>query len=117
MRDNKRRLLREFVLKKYNNHCAYCGVDLSINTLHIDHIQPKAMNGIDNIENMNPSCKECNNYKGPLDIEMFRKCTANMMNKKLHYLFKSKTKMQLAINLGIIIINKWDEQFYFEKLN
>jgi hypothetical protein len=33
-----------------------------------------------------------------------------------NYLFKSKTKMQIAINLGSVILNKWDGIFYFEKI-
>jgi len=84
--------------------------------MQIDHIQPIIQNGTNEIENLNPSCKECNNYKCHAGLELFRHYTQQMLNDKLHYLFKSKTKMQIAVNFSAIEIKKWDCKFYFEKI-
>ena len=128
------------VYDKYDAHCAYCGIKLTLtpkqeNTMHEDHIKAILrdsdynkikhkfiQNGKirrpdnNNIENLNPSCKDCNNYKGSLSIEEFRTWLLQMLNEKHEYLFKSKTKASLATKYGVIqIISKWDGKFYFEK--
>jgi len=107
--------LRDKIFNKYGGKCAYCGTDL-IKGWHIDHINPKINGGGNELENLNPSCKECNNYKCHSDLELFRSYAKQMFNEKLEYLFKSKTKMQIGINLGVITIQKWDGIFYFEKI-
>ena len=102
------------VFNKCNGKCAYCGVELG-KGFNVDHIKPKCDGGLDTFENYNPSCRECNNYKCHSDLETFRKYTKQMFNDKLEYLFKSKTKMQIAINMGVITYKEWDGVFYFEK--
>lgn len=109
--------LRQQVFNKYKKHCAYCGIDLiNITDMQVDHIQPKVFNGNDDFDNLNPSCKSCNKYKCYSSLEEFRRYAAQMLNDKLEYLFKSKTKMQIAINFGTIKLAKWDGKFYFEIL-
>ena len=39
-----------------------------------------------------------------------------MLNEKLEYLFKSKTKMQVAMNMGCIKHTLWEGKFYFERV-
>jgi len=109
---------RADVRSKYGGRCAYCGVVLS-NGWHVDHIKPKIIGGTDNIENLNPSCPDCNNYKGGTDLEGYRKQLRRLLNEKPEYLFRSKTKMQVAIKMGSICHKEWDCLFYFEaiKLN
>ena len=107
--------LREIVWKKYDCKCAYCGVELN-KGWNIDHVKPTASGGSNHLDNLNPSCKDCNNYKSHLGLETFRKYAKQMFNEKLEYLFKSKTKMQVAINMGVIIHTEWDGIFYFERV-
>lgn len=106
--------IRDTIFKKYNGKCAYCGIDL-VKGWHVDHILPRINGGNDNLDNLNPSCKDCNNYKGGCNLETFRMYAKQMFNEKLEYLFKSKTKMQIAINMGVIKYNSWDGVFYFER--
>ena len=106
---------REIVFKKYDGKCAYCGVPL-VKGWNIDHIKPKASGGSNDLENLNPSCRDCNNYKCNSSLDDFRYYTQKMLNEQLEYLFKSKTKMQVAINMGAVTLQKWDGLFYFEKL-
>ena len=106
---------RQIIFNKYNGNCAYCGIELTKGWT-ADHIKPKAAGGSNDLENMNPACKDCNNYKSHSSLETFRTFAKQMVNEKFHYLFKSKTKMQVAINLGAVVLSKWDGIFYFEKL-
>ena len=66
------RTIRLQVLKKYNNHCAYCGCELDMKTLRVDHLVPFYHGGADDIDNYMPSCRSCNFYKSTLDLEKFR---------------------------------------------
>jgi 5-methylcytosine-specific restriction endonuclease McrA len=107
--------IRTIVFNKCNGKCAYCGVDL-LKGWNVDHIKPQVFGGTNDLENLNPSCKDCNNYKCHSDLEAFRHYTKQMLNDKLEYLFKSKTKMQVAINMGAIKHTQWDGIFYFERV-
>jgi 5-methylcytosine-specific restriction endonuclease McrA len=104
---------REIVRNKFAGKCAYCGTDL-VKGWNVDHIKPLVMGGTNNLDNLNPSCKDCNNYKCHTDLEGYRSQLYKMLNDKLEYLFKSKTKMQVAINMGSIKHTLWDGKFYFE---
>ncbi len=106
---------RQQVIEKYDYHCAYCGVEITLKSMQVDHIIPKVYpDGTDDIKNLNPACRACNNYKGHSRLETFRMFLKQMLNKKHDYLFKSKTKMEVAINFGAVKLEKWDGLFYFE---
>ncbi len=105
---------RQKVFDKYEGRCAYCGCEL-VKGWHVDHIDPIVYGGSNEMQNLNPSCKYCNNYKCHSKLETFRMYAKQMFNDKLEYLFKSKTKMQVAINMGVIKHQAWDGIFYFEK--
>ena len=64
---------RKMILNKFQRHCAYCGCQISIDDMQVDHIIPKWKGGSDEANNLNPSCRMCNFYKGGNDIETFRK--------------------------------------------
>jgi 5-methylcytosine-specific restriction endonuclease McrA len=108
--------IRNQIWMKYDKHCAYCGCELEYKNMQPDHVRPKACGGTDEISNLNPSCRDCNNYKGGWGLEEFRTALKTMFNEKLFYLFKSKTKMDIACKFGVINIYKFDGFFYFEKL-
>lgn len=104
---------RKRVYQKYNGKCAYCGCDLE-KGWHVDHIKPKVIGGSDSLENFNPSCKHCNTYKGGAGIEEYRTQLKRMLNENPEYLFKSKTKMNVAIKMASITHTHWNGVFYFE---
>jgi 5-methylcytosine-specific restriction endonuclease McrA len=124
--------LKHKIKVKYNGRCAYCGIELD-NTWQVDHMiskreyssqiqagkQPKhlkhlTLNDVDHIDNLTPACKPCNNYKHSYSVDFFRETLKTMLNKKHEYLFKSKTKMQVALNMGTVKLQEWDGVFYFE---
>lgn len=101
---------RQEVLKKYNKHCAYCGKKITLRTMQVDHIMPKARGGKDEISNLNPSCRRCNHYKRALSVEEFRKQLSTLHNRlKKVYIAK------VAVDFGIITYHDWDNVFYFER--
>lgn len=63
---------QEWELKKlqYNNKCFYCGCESE--PLTKDHIMPVIKGGNDNINNIVPSCMQCNRRKGTKLIAEFK---------------------------------------------
>lgn len=72
---------REKIFNKTNGKCIYCGCDLEFNNFHIEHKIPKSKlrKNKNNIENLFPTCVDCNLLKGDLDLEDFRKKIENLM--------------------------------------
>jgi hypothetical protein len=51
------------VLERYNSRCANCGRSGSAMRLDQDHKIPRLRGGGDRLQNWQPLCKECNNFK------------------------------------------------------
>ena len=76
MKANKKtKSKREIIWNKYDKRCAYCGCELKYKDMQVDHIQSKHHHNYydldknkDRIENLNPSCRACNFYKGTFDL-------------------------------------------------
>ena len=122
---NKQKELRIRVLNKYLGHCAYCGKEIDLKSMQIDHITPKWRKerfvnssfepvtlDTDRFENLNPSCRRCNHYKRGENLEGFRR---NM--KTIHERISLRYINKVAIDYGIIILNPFNGIFYFETLN
>jgi hypothetical protein len=113
---------RQKVLDKYNGHCAYCGCELTLKTMCVDHIIPKRNFGfgaiteipeytVNDFKNLNPSCQQCNYYKSSYNVEQFR---AELLT--LHTRIAKPFINRLGEKYGIVIINSFDGKFYFEQL-
>lgn len=108
------------VLGKFNENCAYCGLKLSIETLHIDHVIPKKRSKWkseinrenDNIENYFPSCKSCNSSKGSCTIDEFR----NRLHERHQYMMNNYSEYRSMIKFKRIMVNPQPVIFYFETL-
>lgn len=112
---------REIVFNKYGGRCAYCGCELTLRTMQVDHIKAVYTSSLendgvetqdDNLENLNPSCRQCNFYKGTLDIEQFRKKIMTTLYETCQNTFQAK----LAKKLGMLTVKQFDK-FYFERIN
>lgn len=57
---------------KYDGHCGYCGKKLHRDTMTVDHIVPVSRGGGNSLENLMPSCRECNEAKAADNLEMLR---------------------------------------------
>lgn len=53
------------VYNKCDGHCAYCGCELNVKDMQIDHVQSLYWhNGSNEMDNLLPACRSCNHYKG-----------------------------------------------------
>jgi len=114
---------RQKVHQKYLGHCAYCGCDLPYDKMQIDHLEsvflqrfkPKDQKSdINAFDNLMPSCKSCNYYKGASRLETFRK-KLKTLSRRLLTKNSAKFVLNLAVRYGIVEINEFDGEFYFEK--
>jgi len=122
--------MRELVYGKYGGRCAYCGCELTLKEMQVDHAnitigsayygthteparQAMADGTIDDIDNLMPSCRQCNFYKGMHDIEGFRKSLKDVLSATCRKSFQ----VRLAMKYDILTFTPWDGKFYFEKLN
>jgi hypothetical protein len=112
---------RKKVYDKYHGHCAYCGCELELKDMQVDHLVPKArkhfigtyetnISNINDIANLMPSCRKCNHYKRAESINEFR----NKMATLIHRLRKEYLN-ELAEKYGIYQYHEWDGKFFFEK--
>lgn len=122
------------VYNKYNGHCAYCGCELEYKDMQVDHVKSVYLNSVeesskiyeetgkhviiddgstqdDSIDNLMPSCRQCNYYKAESDIEGFRQKIHNWLERTCVDSFQ----VRLAMKYGIIQYKPWDGKFYFEK--
>jgi hypothetical protein len=101
---------RLFVLNKYDKHCGYCGCELDLRSMQVDHIIPKCNGGTNQVENLMPSCRRCNHYKRGGGVEYLRYLLLSMKSKlERIYIFR------VAEKYGMVMWNDWDGKFYFEK--
>ena len=111
---------RERVYAKCNGHCAYCGAEIPISKMQIDHLIPfefaeaYAAQGIDlnAIENLMPSCRSCNNYKSSLTLEKFRQA----IERWPEVLQRDNVTYRNAVRFGMIEPKPHKVTFYFELL-
>lgn len=103
-------MIREIVFRKYDGKCAYCGCELELHDLKIDHFIPKKKGGTDDIENLMPSCEICNHYKDAHNIDKFKSMMKKIKNKisKLYII-------KVAQRYNLISIKDFTE-FYYEKI-
>ena len=117
---------REEVYNKCGGHCAYCGNDITIKQMQIDHKEPlfrnhtdkqlehyKRERGTNDMDNLLPSCGRCNKWKSTFTIEDFRK----IVGASLVRLERDTPNYRLARDFGLLTENNIDVVFYFENKN
>ena len=123
---------RELVYLKYDKRCSYCGNELySIKDMEVDHIIPKKNffiknndkvpyflvhlkeGDVDHYDNLNPSCRACNGFKGTLDLETFR----SELSKQIERANKYSVNYRMAKRYGLVEENIMPIVFYFENID
>lgn len=115
--------LRTVVYKKLNGHCGYCGKEIIIKEMQVDHMNPRCLINLNcvlfdgviedktnDIENLMPTCRRCNHYKREKTVEDFR-IAMKTLHERLERLYTHK----VAIDYGIVTIQPFDGIFYFER--
>jgi len=107
------------VYDKCGGRCAYCGCEISINQMQVDHVIPMEFHDaykatgedIDCIDNMLPACRSCNNYKSSLTLEKFR----SAIERWPEVLKRDSVTYRNALRFGMVTANPRQVEFYFEK--
>lgn len=89
------------VYEKCNGHCAYCGCELSLKDMQVDHIIPLALINDDKSEtflNYLPACRSCNHYKSDLSLEAFRR----MVERMPDVLMRDSVTYKNAVRFGLV---------------
>lgn len=121
--------MRQQVYDKYHGHCAYCGREIKMSEMQVDHIVPIAHSiygpreqaekvrkmfddgSINGIDNLMPACRPCNFYKGINNIDGLRQ----RIQSELEHTCRSTFQTRLAMQYGMIEYKPWDGVFYFER--
>lgn len=103
---------RQVVYDKCGGHCAYCGAELPISRMQVDHVDPIALTGEDTLDNMLPSCRSCNNYKHTLTLEKFRQA----IERWPEVLARDNVTYRNAIRFGMVEPRPHKVMFFFERI-
>lgn len=119
------------VYNKCNGRCAYCGCEISYEQMQVDHIIPRihfidhitnkdkvphflrhlTIADTDHMDNLNPACDVCNDWKKAFDLEFFR----NKLSDQVNELNKRSKYYRIAKRYGLINENEIKIKFYFEQ--
>lgn len=117
--------MRNTIHEKFDGRCAYCGKDITLKQMQVDHIVPLFRNdtnealermgiirGTNTIDNLNPACARCNRYKSTMTIENFRK----QISLQVERLEKRSWNYRMAKDFNLITETNNDVKFYFETI-
>ena len=102
--------MRAQVYAMYGGHCAYCGREIDITEMQVDHVQAVYLSGKDEMANYRPACRQCNFYKSTMTVEGLRE-ELSLIPMRLEKLFI----FRLALAYGLVRITGKPAKFYFEE--
>lgn len=126
---------REEVYNKCSGHCAYCGKQIEIKDMQIDHIIPQSdwnnifkervrldymiptflkhlqVEDLHSIENLNSACRVCNKWKSTHHLELFR----SEIQEQTKRLQLRSSNYRMAKLYGLVLETNVKVKFYFEK--
>lgn len=115
--------IRQKVFDKYTGHCAYCGCPVEYKDMQVDHVESVYVNAdisdamteqeLYDLDNLMPSCRQCNFYKSTFPLEVFRDRLTSVMMKGLQKNFCYR----LALKYGLIQERIRPVTFYFEEMD
>jgi 5-methylcytosine-specific restriction endonuclease McrA len=125
-----KKTIREQVYQKCQGHCGYCGDEIQIKEMQVDHIIPQYNFSIhvsnrfriptflthleecdkDHIDNLMPTCRVCNKWKSTFDLEQFRKEVFEQVKRLNDY----SANFRMAKKYRLVIENVKPIVFYFE---
>ena len=103
---------RQAVYDKCKGHCAYCGCSLEYKDMQVDHAQPLRCGGVDELNNMLPTCRSCNHYKATLGVEDFRKYIEGIPKR----LTRDSIPFAIGKRFGVVQEHNEPIIFYFERM-
>lgn len=107
--------VREAVWAKFGGRCAYCGREIPLNEMQVDHLVPYSGEaGRDDITNFMPACRDCNSFKRNDALEEFRSHLERSYDLKEKHR-GSGHKYKVVDVYGIKPKSESKVVFYFEK--
>lgn len=103
---------RQKVYDKCGGHCAYCGCEIDLAAMQVDHVFPISMDGVDTLGNMLPACRSCNHYKNSMPLWVFRQSVERWPD----VLARDSVTYRNAVRFGVVEPKKHAVEFYFEKI-
>ena len=106
---------RRIVYEKCHGHCAYCGKEIAIEEMQVDHVDSHYRHqGKDEIDNYLPSCRDCNGLKSDYSLEEFRNVLIPNCAKRGRFCGDNR-KARIAKAYKLHGNKKTKITFYFEK--
>ena len=102
--------MRTRVYEMYGGHCAYCGREIDIKEMQVDHVQSVKLGGADEIANYRPACRSCNFYKSTMSVEGLREQLGLIVGR-----LEKLLTFRLALAHGLIRLTGRPVKFYFEE--
>ena len=115
---------RQEVYNKCDGHCAYCGKDITLKQMQVDHKEPlfrnctdkelewyKRTRGTDEMDNLLPSCARCNRWKSTYTIEEFREEISLQIQRLNNY----SSNYRMVKDYNLIQETNNTVVFYYEK--
>lgn len=106
---------RKLIYDKCNGHCAYCGCEIEMKKMQVDHVVAFSLiqdDKTNDISNLLPACRSCNHYKSSLSLESFRKRVESMP----YVLMRDSVTYKNAVRFGLVTPNPQKVVFYFERM-
>ena len=101
--------MRQQIYEAYGGHCAYCGREIDIAEMQVDHVKAVYLGGKNDITNYRPACRQCNFYKSTMDVERLRE-QLSLIPGRLEKLLI----FRLALAYGLVQVTGKPVKFYFE---
>lgn len=95
--------IRKMIYNKADGRCALCGRKILFEDMTLDHIIPLAMNGVDDIENLQCACDLCNKAKASALPEEF----IDRISSIFMYQMEKKYAGRLGWKMVKHILNKY----------
>lgn len=119
------------IYEKCNGKCAYCGNDISLKEMQIDHIIPQrnfemhvknkykiptflthlTIDDLNDNDNLLPACRVCNGWKSTYHLDLFR----SEIEEQTKRLNERSSNYRMAKKYGLIEETKIPVVFYFEQ--
>lgn len=123
---------RQKVHQKFNGHCSYCGTEIAIKDMQVDHVISQrnyvwhlknnhkippflthlTLSDLNHLDNLMPACRSCNGFKTSFDLETFR----SEIEEQIKRLRTAKPTFRLAERFGLIECKPKPVVFYFESV-
>lgn len=128
---------RQFILEKFNCKCAYCGEEITIKTMQVDHVIPQSdliyntqggefknkgvipgflkhlkPEDINHPDNLFPSCRVCNKWKSSHSLEFFR----SEISQQVTRLRRDSAAFRMAERYDLVFESEGQVEFWFETL-